>query len=95
MHFPNLPLYHQLNKDEFKELSDDQKNEFIEIMKKNEDSEKEEMILALIRAYHLDHDNIIQEIPYTGKLLKGGVKFDIDSIPSKLQYILYSFMKLI
>jgi len=95
MHFPNLPLYSQLKKDDFKELTDDQKNDLLEKIKSmSDDEQKEKMIFALIFAYHLEHDNNMQDIPYNGKMLKGGLKLDIDSIPSKLQHILYSFSML-
>lgn len=93
MNFPNFPLYNSLKKDEFDELTDIQKDEFIESVK-NMNEDEYEKIYALIRAYHLDHDSYHQTLPYGGKSLKSGLKFDLDSIPSKLQNILYTFSKL-
>lgn len=91
--FPNFPLYTSLKKDDFDELKNEEKDELAECIK-NMEEEKQSIIYALIRAYHLDHDNNIQEIPYGGKLLKSGHKFDIDTLPSKLQVILYNFSKI-
>ncbi len=93
MNFPDFPLYVSLKKDDFKELSLEEKDKFIELVKDMND-EQTEIVYALIRAYHLDHDVNIQEIAYGGKNLKSGIKFDFDCLPSKLQYILYSFSKL-
>uniref|UniRef100_A0A6C0KH47 NET domain-containing protein n=1 Tax=viral metagenome TaxID=1070528 RepID=A0A6C0KH47_9ZZZZ len=93
MNFPNFPLYVSLKTEEFKELNESQKDELFELVKDMNDP-KHEQIYALIRAYHLDHDNHIQDIPYGGKQLKTGLKLDIDCLPSKLQYILYQFSKI-
>lgn len=95
MNFPNFPLYQSLkynHSDDFKELSADEKDKFLDFVKDIKDTEdKKEIIFALIRAYHLDNDINHQEIPYGGKNLKGGIKFDFDCLPSKLQHMLYTF----
>ena len=93
MNFPNFPLYPSLKTREFKELVESQKDELFDTIKDMTD-EKQEQVYALIRAYHLDHDNQIQDLPYGGKVLKSGIKFDIDCLPSKLQFILYQFVKI-
>ena len=90
MNFPNFPLYSSLKKDEFKELTSEEKDKFVDMVKDMGDEENK-MIYALIRAYHLDHDINIQELPYSGKTLKSGIKFDFDNLPSKLQYMLFNF----
>ena len=92
MNYPNFPLYTSLRRDDFKELSNEQKDELIETIKKMND-EQHSILFALMCAYHLEHDNHIQDLPYNGKVLKSGHKFDLDSIPSKLQAILYNFSK--
>jgi hypothetical protein len=56
--------------------------------------DEHEKVYALIRVYHLDNDTHIQPLAYGGKPLKNGLKFDIDFLPSKLQYILYQFSKI-
>jgi hypothetical protein len=93
MNFPNFPLYQSLKHTEsdVKELTTEEKDKFLDFVKDTEDKDKREIIFALIRAYHLDHDISIQEIPYGGKNLKGGLKFDFDCLPSKLQHMLYIF----
>ncbi len=88
--FPNFPLYSSLKKDEFKELTNEQKDDLLEFTK-NMNEDQQEKVYALIRSYHLDEDVNIQDIPYNGRLLKTGLKFDIDCLPSKLQCILHSF----
>jgi hypothetical protein len=93
MNFPNFPLYYSLKKDDFKELTNEQKDELVESVKGMNDDEHEK-VYALIRTYHLDHDDQMQDIPYGGKNLKSGLKFDIDCLPSKLQSILYHFSKI-
>ncbi len=91
--FPDLPLYTSLKKDDFKELTNEEKDNLLDFMKTINDDQQEK-VYALIRAYHLDEDSNIQDIPYNGKMLKTGLKFDIDCLPSKLQSILYMFSKL-
>jgi hypothetical protein len=93
MNFPNFPLYSSLIKDEFKELTLEEKDKFTDSIKDMGD-EQHKTIYALIRAYHLDHDNQIQDLPYSGKTLKSGIKFDFDHLPSKLQYMLFIFSNL-
>lgn len=90
MNFPNFPLYQSIKCDEFKELSTEQKDKFLDTFK-DMSEDKHKIIYGLIRAYHLEHDINTQEIPYGGKSLKSGLKFDFDNLPSKLQYMLYSF----
>ena len=94
LNFPKFPLYQSLKynqSDEFKELTQDEKDKFLEFIKDNDDEDKKDIVLALIRAYHLDNDNNHQQIAYGGKNLKGGIKFDFDCLPSKLQHMLYTF----
>lgn len=90
MNFPNFPLYSSLRRDDFAELTTEQKDELVEMVKKMNDQEHG-VLFALITAYHLEHDKHIQDLPYGGKLLRNGHKFDVDCLPSKLQFILYSF----
>ncbi len=93
MNFPNFPLYQSLKKSEFTELTSEQKDLLTDAIKIMNDDEQEK-IYGLIRVYHLDHDDCHQDVPYGGKNLKSGLKFDMDCLPSKLQYILYLFSKL-
>lgn len=90
INFPNFPLYSSLRRDDFTELTLEQKDELVEMIKKMSEAEHA-VIFALITAYHLEHDKNIQDLPYGGKALRNGHKFDVDCLPSKLQFILYSF----
>lgn len=93
MNFPNFPLYETLKKNEFVELTDIEKDSLFESLKTLND-EKQEIVYALIKAYYMEeHDQFISnnELPYNGKILKNRLKFDLDHIPSKLQFILKLF----
>lgn len=93
MNFPNFPLYASLKKSEFAELTNEQKDYLTDSIKTMNEDEHEK-VYGIIRAYHLEHDDCHEDIPYGGKILKTGIKFDVDCLPSKLQYILYTFSKL-
>jgi hypothetical protein len=88
--FPNFPLYKSLCNDDFKELNEVQKNNLLNRIKDMSD-EKHSVVYALIYAYHISHDTHLQELPYGGKSLKNGLKFDIDHLPSQLQTMLFQF----
>jgi len=54
-----------------------------------------ELIYALIRCYQVNNDEPEAcIIPYGGKKLKKGIKFDFEKLPTRLQHILHSFLKL-
>jgi hypothetical protein len=93
MNFPDFPLYETLKKEEFKELSENEKDSLFEKIKVMNE-EKHEILYALIKAYFIEDKQQflpINELPYNGKFLKNRIKFDLDHLPSKLQYILLSF----
>jgi len=92
MNYPNFPLYESLKNNEFKELTDDEKDTLVEKIK-NMNDEKQEIVYALMKVYYIEEKNTVSsnELPYNGKELKNRLKFDMDQIPSKLQYILKSF----
>jgi hypothetical protein len=91
MNYPNFPLYESLKSDEFKELTDDEKDALIDKIKVMND-DKQEIVYALMKAYYIEEqETISNELPYNGKELKNRIKFDLDQIPSKLQYILKCF----
>ena len=81
--------------DDFKELTDEEKDTLFEKIKIMTD-DKQEILYALIKAYYMEEQQqfiTTNELPYGGKVLKNRLKFDLDQIPSKLQYILNSFSK--
>jgi len=92
MNYPNFPLYDSLKNNEFKELTDDEKDTLVEKIK-NMNDEKQEIVYALMKVYYIEEKNTVSsnELPYNGKELKNRLKFDMDQIPSKLQYILKLF----
>ena len=53
-----------------------------------------EIVYSLIKAYSIDVDNSETEFPYDAKNSKLGLKFDLDVLPTHLQHILLSFLKL-
>jgi hypothetical protein len=94
--FPNFPLYTSIkyNKNSNNDLSNVQKDEIVTYIK-NCNIEQHEIIFALIRAYYIDNNkNPVEDLLYNAKLLKGGIKYDIDQIPSGLQHLLYSFISI-
>ena len=95
MNFPKLPIYDTLKKNEFKELNDEEKDKLVEQLKVMTD-EKHEIIYSIMKAFYIEeHQNYMpveNELPYSGKILKNRLKFDLDQIPSKLQFMLKSFL---
>jgi hypothetical protein len=94
MNFPNFPLYETLKKNIFIELTNEEKDKVIDKLKLMTD-EKQEIVYALIKAYHIEEQTFIKEaLPYNGKVLKQRIKFDLDHLPSKLQFILKCFSEI-
>jgi hypothetical protein len=85
-----FPLYQDLFKisDEI-DLKDEEKDELIKKIKRMDDM-GHELIYALIRNYQLEHSSSF-DLPYESKMLKLGLKFDLDKLPSKLQKIVWNF----
>lgn len=90
-----FPLYDTLyrrvrNKED--DLSVEEKQYVVEYIK-NFGKSEHEIIWALIRTYQMKFDNIKSYIiPYNGKKLKKGTKFDLDKFPIVLKHILYEFV---
>jgi len=93
----SFPLYSNIcNKisTNLKEFTDaDKKN--LQKMYKKCPEESHELIYALIKSYQIDNDiEPDSNTPFYGKVLKSGIKFDINNFPNKLQNILYEFIKM-
>ena len=59
------------------------------------DKNTQELVYALIKAYQIANPDTTQHtIPFEGKKLKSGLKFDMTKFPSKLQNILSKFVEL-
>ena len=91
----SFPLFDNLLKDAVdKDLNVEEKEKFTEKIKKM-DKNGYELLYTLIKIYQVqegDPSSFI--IPYNGKQLKSGVRFDLDSFPNRLKQILYKFLNL-
>lgn len=59
------------------------------------DKNTQELVYALIKAYQITNPDTSQHtIPFEGKTLKSGLKFDMTKFPNKLQNILAKFVEL-
>ena len=87
------PLYSGLCREiQDNSLTKTQKQKFVEIIKKL-DKKGFELVYALIRVYHMNTGNPGSFIiPYKGRKLQEGIKFDLGSLPDKLQQILFLFV---
>jgi hypothetical protein len=92
MIFPDFPLYESLKKNDFSELTDSEKDKLVDNIK-DMPEKKQEIIYALIKAFYIEEHPLLlsNDLPYSGKNLKNRLKFDLEHIPSRLQFILYSF----
>jgi hypothetical protein len=86
----NFPLYQDLLKNINEEkISEDEKGDLIKKIKKLDDS-GHELIYALIRSYQLEHEKTFGN-PYDSKILKLGMKFDLEKLPNECCRLLISF----
>lgn len=86
-----FPLYQDLLKNiqEEEKFSEDDKNDLIKKIKKLDDA-GHELVYALIRSYQLEFDKGLG-LPYESKMIKAGLKFDMDKLPNKCLSILIKF----
>ena len=92
MNFTGFPLYSTLYKEiDDTPVSSEEKQFFITYIKKL-DKQEHEYIYALILSYYLDSiQKNPKEIPYMGKEMKSGYKFNMEDLPPKLQKIICKF----
>ena len=91
----SFPLYSNLISELEKNeviISQDNINSFIAFIKTS-DKQYIELVYALIKKYDIEHENSNDLLPYKGKQLKTGYKFDFESFPLDLQKILILFYK--
>lgn len=81
-----------LEESDMSEVTSKQKDEFISWIK-TIDSSLAEKIYGLIKNYQIENEvnNIV--IPYGAKVTKTQIKFDMDTMPQRLQCLLYIFYK--
>lgn len=88
----NFPLYDNFAKGiSKKDLTASQKGDFTKKIK-NIDTIGAELIYALIKVYQIQNDKNTVKLPYEGKRLKTGMKFDLELFPKELKQILYKFL---
>lgn len=59
------------------------------------DKEGHELVYAIIRNYFLLHEKVVSdELPYSPKVIKHGLKFDTSIMPNRLLHMLDHFVKL-
>jgi len=104
MNFPDFPLYFSIKNYSKKteNLTDIEKQKLITLIK---NSVNHKIIYALIRCYYLDNepskaDTTTEElveknvVHFNGKILKTGIRYDINSFPSGLQHMLLHFLQI-
>lgn len=84
---PLYDLYYKSSTN--KELTPEQKNTFIEKMSYIHDFE---LFFLLIKYYAQNHNEDEYPFPYNGKMLKKGLRFNLDELPNKLQQMLFNFL---
>jgi hypothetical protein len=87
---PSFPLYDMIySKTTDTELTFDEKDFFTE---KISEIDNHELFYMLIKMYAVNHQ-MTETIPCGGKVLKKGIKFELDNCPNRLQQILLDFLK--
>ena len=89
-----IPVYEMLsNTSSNEDLDIEEKETFINNIK-NINQTGHDLIYVIIKAYESENTNEKKMYPYGGKMLKTGLKFDLDSFDNKLKQILFRFIKL-
>jgi hypothetical protein len=93
--FPDFPLYVSLkNGASDVNLTDVEKNEIIDKIKEFEDEKDIEIVYALIKAFSIENGDIGMDFPHYCKIIKAGLKVDLDQTPTRLQRILLNFTRI-
>jgi hypothetical protein len=84
-------LYQHLKKSvKTTDLSQEQKDEFVSLTKAMDTTGHEIMYIA-IRIYELETTSKSDEFPYGSKIVSKELRFDLETFPLELKWILYSF----
>jgi hypothetical protein len=92
----HFPLYDILleKRDPGASLTENEKKTFLTAVKKL-NVEEYNIIYLLIKIFYINNqDSPYVLLPYGGKQLKTGVRFDFTTLPSELQWMLYEFVRL-
>ena len=93
----SFPLFTNLSKDlRTGDVTTEEKEEFIEKVKElDKDDEAHSLMYALIKVYYQENNSPNSFIlPYGGRQLKPGIKFDLEAFPIPLRQILNKFLEL-
>lgn len=94
MTFTDFPLYEQLySATDESDLSSEEKQQILTEIK-HMNSNEHEIVYTLIRVHQLETNQMSNGVlPFDGRYMKrdGGIKFNLDKLPKKLQRILYAF----
>jgi hypothetical protein len=96
-HTPSFPLYHTIKQraESRSILSYEEQMELCESLSKNLDHEGSELLYVLIKYYSILENRYPQDtLPYKPKVNKGGIKFDLSSMPSGLVKMIKTFFEL-
>lgn len=95
MQFPQFPLYDNVLRkygNVTEDITIEQKEAISERVKKMTENDHQ-IIYTIIKIHSIDvSPSTISALPYMGKMLKTGLKFDLDHFPPALQHILYAFL---
>ncbi len=74
-------------------MSLEEKTNLIKLVKKI-DTDGCELIYAIVKCYQIENDkHFSSTLPYEGKTVKTGMKWDIDKLPNKLLRMIEIFLK--
>lgn len=90
----NFTLYNILHNEASNEdMNLEEKTILVKQLKKI-DLEGCELVYAIIRCYQIENDSHISNaLPYDGRIVKTGMKWDIENIPTKLLRMIETFLK--
>jgi len=92
------PLYDNIKQsvDNLLLINDNHKKDIIKIIKNNpKDPHLHKNIYIIIRLYQMEQGGTNTMIlPYNGKTLKSGIKFDLDKFPNLLINYLYTYIQM-
>tara|TARA_A100000164_G_C21867947_1_gene753538 strand:+ start:625 stop:933 length:309 start_codon:yes stop_codon:yes gene_type:complete len=95
----SLPIYNQIknrlqeSKTLDKDLSISEKKTLIQNIVSNQ--KVHSLIYVMIKKYQLEYENYQHYIlPYAGKKLKSGIRFDLDKLPIQLKRIVNEFVNI-
>lgn len=81
-------------KDKDKDLTDKEKDEFMEIVQ-DLDSQGRELVAALCRAHQIESgEKVDASPPYQGVSAGDDLSFDLEMLPICLRHILYNFVRM-